>query len=166
MAAKIAIDSKIDYRPRARTRDAAHSRFFGREWRRGRTHRLRSAPPSRTFRRSRGSKELNIPEAPALRHEYGGLQCTSRAREFDGQRHRLHSVERFRAPIASSMHKPKDAASSSGERDDASACVFHNVIHALQRWFQIRSRCGGWDLYVRIHARGPVGVEGLLARQS
>ena len=161
MAAKCAIDSKIDYPAACNALETLliHDDLVANGGAAELMTALRAAGVE-LFGGPRGTKELNLPAAPALRHEYGGMQC---------------SVE-----LVSSMDNAIDYIHANGSAhtdcvvtDDArvaseflrrvdSACVFHNCSTRFSDGFRMGLGAEVGISTSRIHARGPVGVEGLL----
>ena len=161
MAAKIAIDSKIDYPAACNALETLliHDSLVASGGAAELMTALRAAGVE-LFGGPRGSKELNIPEAPALRHEYGGLQCTVElVNTMDNAIDYIHANGSAHTDcIVTSNQKTADEFIA---RVD-SACVFHNASTRFSDGFRFGLGAEVGISTSRIHARGPVGVEGLL----
>ncbi|KAK4345213.1 hypothetical protein RND71_035389 [Anisodus tanguticus] len=111
----------------------------------------------------KASSLLNIPEAHTFHHEYSSLACTVEAVEdvYDAIHH-IHQHGRHVISHTESIITEEQEVAEVFLRQVDSAAVFHNASTK----FSDGSRFGlGAEMGIstgRIHARGPVGVEGLL----
>jgi gamma-glutamyl phosphate reductase len=161
MAAKCAVDSKIDYPAACNALETLliHDSLV----KSGGAAELMTAMRAagvELFGGPRGVKELKLPAAPALRHEYGGLQCSVELVDsMDSAIDYIHANGSGHTDcIISSNQSTADEFIS---RVD-SACVFHNASTRFSDGFRFGLGAEVGISTSRIHARGPVGVEGLL----
>ncbi|CEF99425.1 Aldehyde dehydrogenase, C-terminal [Ostreococcus tauri] len=161
MAAKLAIDSKIDYPAACNALETLliHDSLVANGGAAELMTALRASGVE-LFGGPRGTKELKLPPAPALRHEYGTLQCSVElVGSMDDAIDYIHANGSGHTDcIITSNQKTADEFIN---RVD-SACVFHNASTRFSDGFRFGLGAEVGISTSRIHARGPVGVEGLL----
>lgn len=161
MAAKCAVDSKIDYPAACNALETLliHDSLV----KSGGAAELMTAMRAagvELFGGPRGVKELKLPAAPALRHEYGGLQCSVELVDsMDSAIDYIHANGSGHTDCIISGNQ--STADEFISRVD-SACVFHNASTRFSDGFRFGLGAEVGISTSRIHARGPVGVEGLL----
>ena len=163
MACKLCVDSKCDYPAACNALETllVHSSQLGAGGGvRARRRRARRRGRGEVWRRARAAKELSLPPCPALRHEYGTLALTVEIVDSMDE-----AIEYIHANGSSHtdciITKDKARAEEFLRRVD-SACVFHNASTRFSDGFRFGLGAEVGISTSRIHARGPVGVEGLL----
>ncbi|EFJ17662.1 hypothetical protein SELMODRAFT_444883 [Selaginella moellendorffii] len=161
VATKIAIDSKVDYPAACNAMETllVHEDLVDT----GGLETLASALKSAGVTLNggeRASKLLNIPKMTKFHHEYSGLACTVEVvKDVHAAINHIH--EHGSAHTDCIVTEDKEVAELFLQQLD-SAAVFHNASTR----FSDGTRFGlGAEVGIstsRIHARGPVGVEGLL----
>jgi gamma-glutamyl phosphate reductase len=161
MASKLAIDSKIDYPAACNALETLliHDSLVATGGAAELMTALRAAGVE-LFGGPRGEKELKLPPAPALRHEYGCQACSIElVSSMDNAIDYIHAN--------GSAHTDCIITSNQATADEFisrvdSACVFHNASTRFSDGFRFGLGAEVGISTSRIHARGPVGVEGLL----
>lgn len=161
MASKLAIDSKIDYPAACNALETLliHDSLVATGGAAELMTALRAAGVE-LFGGPRGEKELKLPPAPALRHEYGCPACSVElVSSMDNAIDYIHAN--------GSAHTDCIITSNQATADEFisrvdSACVFHNASTRFADGFRFGLGAEVGISTSRIHARGPVGVEGLL----
>ena len=158
MASSLVVDAKVDYPAACNAVETVlvHDKFPGRDSLlaalRGAGVTLHGGP--------RAVAQLGLPPAPAPKHEYGTLDVTIECVDSLGaaiDHIHAHGSGHTECVVTADAH----TAAAFLDRVDA-ACVFHNASTRFADGYRFGLGAEVGISTARIHARGPVGVEGLL----
>lgn len=161
MACKIVVDAKIDYPAACNAMETllVHEKLVSG----GQIYSLMDSLKNASvtlYGGSRASSELALPPAPSKHHEYGDLCATVEiVRNMGEAIDYIH--ENGSSHTEGIITDNNDAATQFLQKVD-SACVFHNASNRFADGFRFGLGAEVGVSTSRIHARGPVGVEGLM----
>ncbi len=159
MAARIVVDAKTDY-PAAC--NAMETLLVHRSWAAdGRMGDLLAALDGVALHApAEQAESLGLPVAPALHHEYGDLACTvAVVDDVDAAIAWIHAHGSGHTEAV--VTDSSEVAARFLDRVDA-ACVFHNASTRFADGYRFGLGAEVGISTSRLHARGPVGMDGLL----
>jgi gamma-glutamyl phosphate reductase len=161
MATKIVLDSKTDYPAACNAVEkvlvhaslAEDGRLFKLQ------QALRDADIT-LFGGEKSTRALGLPDAPSPKHEYGSLALTLEL--VDSMDEAIDHIHKFGSAHTESIVTDDKATAEEFLRRVDAACVDHNTSTRFSDGFRYGLGAEVGISTARIHARGPVGVEGLM----
>ena len=163
MAAKLAVDSKTDYPAACNALETllVHKSLIGKGKDGYEAVAAALVAAGCTLHGgARAEKALKLPACPAPRHEYGNLGLTVEI--VDDMNQAIDYIHANGSGHTECIITNDKAAAEEFLRRVDSACVFHNASTRFSDGFRFGLGAEVGISTSRIHARGPVGVEGLL----
>lgn len=164
MALKLVVDAKADY-PAAC--NAVEKVLLHASWvPRGGLEALKKALEGAGVKIHAGSQHTTdllppgTPMAPALRHEYSSMDCTVEV--VGSMQEAIDHIHSHGSSHTEAIITEDEACAETFLKSVDSACVFHNASTRFADGFRFGLGAEVGISTSRIHARGPVGVEGLL----
>jgi delta l-pyrroline-5-carboxylate synthetase len=163
----IVVDSKVDYPAACNAaetilfhQDTCKDKEDGSQSLLKKTMEALRAKNVKLYGGERASKVLGLPPAPHAKHEYGDLEITLEI--VDSQEHAIDFIHTNGSGHTDAILTEDKKAAADFMRQVDSACVFHNASTRFSDGFRFGLGAEVGISTSRIHARGPVGVDGLL----
>jgi len=162
MACRLSVDSKVDYPAACNALETllVHSSHITSGAYKNKIKPALVNAGVELFGGKRAAKELNLPPCPALRHEYGRPALTVEI--VDDLDSAIEYIHANGSAHTDCIITDNQATADTFLKQVDSACVFHNCSTRFSDGFRMGLGAEVGISTSRIHARGPVGVEGLL----